>query len=82
MGSLGPYVVNWNDADMCEVTSGVSWDRQPIPDLSGPPTSLVQKMQRLKKVVQEVDLAWFDADKTLTVITFLLFRFSQSNHSP
>ena len=75
-------MANWNDADMSEVTFGVSQDRQPIPDLSGPPTSLAQKMQRLKKAVQEVDLAWFDADKTLTVITFLFFKFSQSNHSP
>jgi hypothetical protein len=69
LGSLGGLAQDWNEADMGEVTSGLTRDRELIIDPSGP-SSQSDKMLRLKKSMREFDNAWYDADKAYTVKTF------------
>jgi hypothetical protein len=76
LGLLGALAQEWNEADMGEVTSGLTRERELIIHPSGP-SSQSDKMLRLKKAMREFDNAWYDADKAYTVITFFFF-----NHSP
>lgn len=81
LGSLGAYATEWNDADMGEVSSGLTRDRQIIIDPTGP-TPLTDKMLRLKKAMQEVDTAWYDANQGFTVSLLILSFKSKVTFQP
>ena len=71
LGSLGHYSMDWNSADMSEVSSANPHSR---PHPAGP-SMLAQKIHAVKVAVIE-------ADKTASVITFSLFSDLQDVASP
>src|SRR5664279_1275168 len=72
LGSLEHYCMDWNSADMSEVSTA---NPQPTQHPAGP-SMLARKMHAVK-------LAVVDADKTAVVIIFFtLFRFLQNMHPP
>nr|XP_051197131.1 uncharacterized protein LOC127310500 [Lolium perenne] len=59
LGQLQAYAEKWNLADLSPATRGLSKDKLPVADPSGPRSS-AQHLSRLKRVVKEFDLAWHD----------------------
>ncbi|KAK1686252.1 hypothetical protein QYE76_047100 [Lolium multiflorum] len=60
LGPLLGYAEKWNQADLSPVTRGLSKDKLPVVDPSGP-RSTAQHLSRLKRAVKEFDTAWHDA---------------------
>jgi hypothetical protein len=56
LGSLERYADEWNSSDMCDVTSGLGKDREPISDSRGP-RPLSQQLTRVKRFMREHDMA-------------------------
>jgi hypothetical protein len=69
LGSLEKYASDWNSTDLCEVTSGLSKDWEPIADPRGP-MPIAQQLLRFKKAMHEHDMAWYDVDKNITVNSY------------
>ncbi|KAM0897725.1 hypothetical protein ACQ4PT_022374 [Festuca glaucescens] len=61
LGSLGGLATSWNEADLGDVTSGLTRDRQLIVDPAGPSTQ-ADKMLRWQRAMKELDSAWWDAN--------------------
>jgi hypothetical protein len=70
LGSLEKYADAWNNSDLIEVTSGLGKDDQPIIDSRGA-RPMIQQLGRLKRYMREIDMAWFDVDKNISVNIFL-----------
>nr|XP_051221141.1 uncharacterized protein LOC127339314 [Lolium perenne] len=59
LGLLQAYAEKWNLADLSLATRGLSKEKLPVADPSGPRSS-AQHLSRLKHAVKEFDLAWHD----------------------
>ena len=66
LGSLAGLATSWNEADLSDVTSGLTRDRQLIVDPAGPSTQ-ADKMLRWQRAMKEVDSAWWDANAAYVV---------------
>lgn len=66
LGSLAGLATSWNEADLGDVTSGLTRDRQLIVDPTGPSTQ-ADKMLRWQRAMKEVDSAWWDANAAYVV---------------
>ncbi|KAM0833813.1 hypothetical protein ACQ4PT_064034 [Festuca glaucescens] len=67
LGSLTKYAEDWNSSNLCEVTSGMSKERELTVDLNGP-QSIPQQLMRLKRSMRATDLAWYNVDKNVMLV--------------
>jgi hypothetical protein len=77
-GPLQAYTEKWNLADLSPATRGLSKEKQPVADPSGPRSS-AQHLSRLKRAVKEFDLAWHDVSGNVVVSSTSKTFFSINN---